>query len=389
MAVFDRYRYVLDAELQQRACEYYVIANQESDDLLQVICDEIPPFPERESALIGRLIKKQGQSIDKRTWSVGSPEMRKKGSTGAEAVAAKATNGAASTTDQTLNSLAGLDLSKQSTETDLLSTRDLVESPTEILNGPPKQLASPQTTEQKPKESPMPAPKQPIQYTHGAEPALKRLAYMSDGVLFEDAQIQIGLRSEYHGHLGRVCLYFGNRLSTTFSAFTVTVEVPEPEALQVSLPQIPASTLSGNQQVSQILQIECKDYFKEFPILRVSYLAGSHQTLTLRLPVFVTKFIEKASLTSPDFFDRWKQIGGLPLEAQTIFPIKLDSSGAIDTTRNKRIVAGFSLAVLEGIDPNPSNVVGAGVFHMSVGGKVGCLVRLEPNADAKVCVVWL
>jgi len=41
--------------------------------------------------------------------------------------------------------------------------------------------------------------------------------------------------------------------------------------------------------------------------------------------------------------------------------------------------------VLEGIDPNPANLVAAGVLHTSVDGKVGCLLRLEPNREAKLC----
>lgn len=41
------------------------------------------------------------------------------------------------------------------------------------------------------------------------------------------------------------------------------------------------------------------------------------------------------------------------------------------------------------IDPNPLNAVAAGVLHMSAGGKVGCLLRLEPNKDAKVGLLTL
>lgn len=50
----------------------------------------------------------------------------------------------------------------------------------------------------------------------------------------------------------------------------------------------------------------------------------------------------------------------------------------------KTIVEGFKWGILEGVDPNKRNFVGAGVLHTSEGGKFGCLLRLEPNYDTKV-----
>ena len=70
--IFDRYTHVLDAELQQRACEYLALARRsETDDLLATLCDEMPVFPERESALVNRLHSKGEKSQDKRTWIIG------------------------------------------------------------------------------------------------------------------------------------------------------------------------------------------------------------------------------------------------------------------------------------------------------------------------------
>jgi AP-2 complex subunit alpha len=76
--IFDRYRHVLDAELQQRACEYYAIATREdNDELIQVVCEEMPIYPERESALLSRLHSKGASSQDKRTWVIGGKDENK------------------------------------------------------------------------------------------------------------------------------------------------------------------------------------------------------------------------------------------------------------------------------------------------------------------------
>lgn len=72
VAIFERYRHVLDAELQQRACEYLAIATRNDDnELLEIVCEEMPPFPERESALLTRLHGKSDGNHDKRTWVIG------------------------------------------------------------------------------------------------------------------------------------------------------------------------------------------------------------------------------------------------------------------------------------------------------------------------------
>lgn len=70
--IFERYRHVLDAELQQRACEYLAIAQRADDnELLETVCEEMPPFPERESALLNRLHSKGKTGQDRRTWVIG------------------------------------------------------------------------------------------------------------------------------------------------------------------------------------------------------------------------------------------------------------------------------------------------------------------------------
>jgi AP-2 complex subunit alpha len=70
--IFRRYTHVLDAELQQRACEYLALATRDdNDELLQAVCDEMPIFPERESALLSRLHQRGEQAQDKRTWVIG------------------------------------------------------------------------------------------------------------------------------------------------------------------------------------------------------------------------------------------------------------------------------------------------------------------------------
>lgn len=70
--------------------------------------------------------------------------------------------------------------------------------------------------------------------------------------------------------------------------------------------------------------------------------------------------------------------------AQKVFKaqIPLDLAGA----KNK--LSGFGMQLLESIDPNPDNMVCAGIIHTQTH-QVGCLLRLEPNKQAQVNVLCI
>ncbi|GAA5979643.1 hypothetical protein JCM10908_002996 [Rhodotorula pacifica] len=402
LAVFQKYSLVLDAELQQRACEYLAIANLPDEDLLQVVVDEMPPFPERESALLSRLIKRSGDTHDKRTWYVGGKEVnqgqdaaryqgfgRRKGRDAANHEALAPARETATTPGTVADDLMGLDLSDPSTaKPPTAAESSLSPASNGVSNGDSvatavAAAATPPAAATKAAPASTPTPRRTV--THGADKWLSRLVYNSEGVLWEDGQLQVGVKCEFHGHLGRIAVYFGNKMPVALESFTVTVDADNADALKVTMPKIPTPHISALSQIQQLVHVECRDAFAEPPLLNISYLAGSLQTLTLRLPVWISKFIEPVKLEAGPFFERWKQIGGPPREAQKVFPIVLDGQGLIDVSKNRRVVGGTRLGLLDGIDPNPNNIVAAGVLHMSNGGKVGCLLRLEPNANAKLC----
>ncbi|KAH8835765.1 adaptin N terminal region-domain-containing protein [Flagelloscypha sp. PMI_526] len=338
--IFERYRHVLDAELQQRACEFYVLASrQDEDELLQTVCEEMPPFPPRASTLLNRLDKKHGDTEDKRIWVHGGKEAN-------QDLSAKRKTTLPS--DQSvLGSLAGLDLTSNSkTGADKLPP---------VVAGP------------------------------NVDSWWDKLISSSEGVLYEDVQIQIGIKSRYQGHVGQIAVYVGNKMPTPLTSFTTTLHVADSETLSVTFAKIPANTIAPRTQVQQLLQVECKKAFATSPVLGISYLAGSHQNISVRLPIIITKFLEHVSLTNTEFFERWKLIGGPPRESQSIFPIPVTPTGDLDRARHRQVLTGHGLNVLADIDPNPDNLVAAAVLHMADEGKVGCLLRLEPNKDAKLC----
>lgn len=365
---FDVYTHTLDPEMQQRACEYLALARMPTDDLLRTVCDEMPPFPERESALLSRLHQKHANTSDRRTWVVGGKDanvdgtelgMAKAGGlkrTFSSAVPlngggkAPGANGQAA---KGASDLAGLDL-------------DAAEAK---------------------------APKAPnlasaAHLSPGWEKGYDRLMLQSDGVLYEDGQVQIGVRSEYRGQMACLITYFANKTPGPMTSFTTTLDLDEAEKgkLTWDVKSLPESTIGPGAQSQQVTMFEARKVFEKSPTVRVSYLAGALQALTLKLPVAIHKFMDPAELSADDFFKRWKQIGAGPREAQEIFGLAPGKGGGREMTERfvSSTIQGFRWRVLDMVDPNLKNVVGASVLHTSEGGKFGCLMRLEPNYGSQV-----
>ncbi|KAI9786181.1 MAG: hypothetical protein M1839_007591 [Geoglossum umbratile] len=366
LQVFTLYSHTLDSELQQRACEYLALATLPTDDLLRTVCDEMPPFPERESALLSRLHQKHAGTSDKRTWVVGGKDANAdpkefnlvrntglkrsfttNGNPSARTNGGTAMKKSASTGDG-LSDLAGLDLTAE---------------PLKNPRGP--NLAS------------------AAHLSPDWEIGYNKMLLKAEGVLYEDVQIQVGIRTEYRGQMGCVLLYFTNKSSTAIGSFTTTLDNRSAEHLKTETKSLPEPNIEPDSQTQEMIMFEARSVFTDPPTIRISYLAGSLQGLTLQLPVVIHKFMDAAELSSEDFFRRWKQIGGAPREAQKVFGL-VGKGRSTDVAFTRATVEGFKWGILDGVDPNAKNIVGASVLHTSEGGKFGCLLRLEPNYETNM-----
>ena len=344
MALLKQYALSLDPEIQTRASEYLVMASDlpGMEEVLITVCEEMPVFEARESALLRRMHKSvlegEREGALKRTWLVGGKDARNE----KEALKLKLSARKANTNGHVVPNtptaaeldLNGLQITPDETDDSLLSV--------------------------------------------GWQVGFDRLLLKEDGLLFEDSMIQIGLRSEYHGNQGRIALYFGNKLApgTQFTSFTVTVT--SRPSLAYSCSTLPNTTLEGGAQIQWLMNFQCQSAFSREPQIKITFIAGSLQTIRLKLPIVLNKFMAPALLPSPeDFFKRWKQIGpGEPHEKQLVFA----SAGVIDLLKAKKVVEGLRWAILDGVDKVAGNIVGAGVISTDKG-KTGCLLRLEPNLE--------
>ncbi|ETN38278.1 uncharacterized protein HMPREF1541_06309 [Cyphellophora europaea CBS 101466] len=364
LQMFNFYSYSPDSELQQRACEYLGLANMPTDDLLRTVCDEMPPFSERASILLQRLHKKSAGTSERRTWLVGGKdanadkqEVILAQNTGLKRTFTTIVNGgkpqANGNTNKALPPTNG-----HSASSDLMGLE---------MNGSP---AAPNLASA-------------AHLSPDWQPGFNRLYYDNEGVLFEDAQIQVGVRAEFRAHLGVVKLYFSNKSSFAIGSFTVTIDNPYKEALRIDTKSMADNNVEANGQTVMTVVITSLKPFPDAPTMRVSYLAGALQAYTLKLPVLPHRYMDPSDLNAEDFFKRWRQIGNANgMEAQATFEVK-DKVRGIRDADTVAVLKGFGFRLLEGVDPNAANKVGCGVYQVE-GGKMGCLMRCEPNTGDKM-----
>uniref|UniRef100_A0A3Q2DUK4 AP-2 complex subunit alpha-2-like n=1 Tax=Cyprinodon variegatus TaxID=28743 RepID=A0A3Q2DUK4_CYPVA len=217
--------------------------------------------------------------------------------------------------------------------------------------------------------------------TEGSDEHFTRFVCKNNGVIYENQLLQIGLKSEYRQNLGRIYVFYGNKTSTQFLSFSTSVTSNDLLTPQLNVQVKPVDPLiEAGAQLQQILNIECVSDFSEAPVLNIQFrYGGTLQNITVKLPVMLNKFFQPTEMTSQDFFQRWKQLGAPQQEVQKIFKAK----NQMDTDVAKAKLLGFGVALLDGVDPNPANFVGAGIIHTKTT-QVGCLLRLEPNTQAQM-----
>ncbi|XP_044038706.1 AP-2 complex subunit alpha-2 isoform X3 [Siniperca chuatsi] len=345
-----------DVELQQRAVEYLKLSSIASTDVLATVLEEMPPFPERESSILAKLKKKKGPG------AVSVTELEDSKREGGEL------NGGGDRGPDTA-AMAASNASTPSPSADLLGIRSA--APVGAAPTTAASLLVDVFSEAGPA-----APSAAVN-----DDGFLRFVCKNNGVLFENQLLQIGIKSEYRQNLGRMYLFYGNKTSVQFASFTTTVSCPGELQSQLNVQTKPVEPLvEGGAQIQQVLNIECLTDFSDAPLLNIKFrYGGALQNLTLKLPVTINKFFQPTEMSSHDFFQRWKQLSQPQQEAQKIFK----ANHSMDTEVLKAKLLGLGSALLDNVDPNPENYVCAGVIQTK-SQQVGCLLRLEPNAQAQM-----
>uniref|UniRef100_A0A8C7QB80 AP-2 complex subunit alpha n=1 Tax=Oncorhynchus mykiss TaxID=8022 RepID=A0A8C7QB80_ONCMY len=368
-----------DVELQQRAVEYLRLSCIASTDILATVLEEMPPFPERESSILAKLKRKKGPG----NLHPDLDENRKERSVNGGTADHSSTTSNAKVLllscvvyllEPPIPLLSGVYISyfsmlvflvfaSPTTSTDLLGLGSTIATQN---SAPPASKGASLLVDVFSGNTAAFPVATPVAVGPVADENFSRFVCKNNGVLYENQLLQIGLKSEFRQNLGRMYVFFGNKTSTQFMNFAASV------------PADP--TVDGGAQLQQILNIECVSDFVDAPVLNIQFrYGGTLQNIAVKLPITLNKFFQPTEMTSLDFFQRWKQLGAPQQEVQNIFKAR----HSMDTEVTKAKIMGFGAALLDGVDPNPFNFVGAGVIHTKTT-QVGCLLRLEPNTQAQM-----
>ncbi|KAK9395368.1 AP-2 complex subunit alpha-1 [Crotalus adamanteus] len=357
-----------DVELQQRAIEYLKLSSIASTDVLATVLEEMPPFPERESSILAKLKKKKGPGA-------GSELDDGKKDPNSEINGSMETSANTASTPSPSADLLGLRATPVTASGVPTSTSNLLvdvfsESPSTaagLASGAEENFLSSGATTFVSEDSALRIAE--------ADELLHKFVCKNNGVLFENQLLQIGVKSEFRQNLGRMYLFYGNKTSVQFQSFS-----PTPSSQLNIQTKAVEPLVEGGAQVQQVLNIECLSDFTKSPLINIKFrYGGTLQNLTLKLPITINKFFQATEMQSQDFFQRWKQLSLPQQEAQKIFK----ANHPMDSEVTKAKLLGFGTALLEKVDPNPDNYVGAGIIQTKAL-QVGCLLRLEPNAQAQM-----
>ncbi|XP_064867153.1 AP-2 complex subunit alpha-2 isoform X1 [Oncorhynchus nerka] len=386
-----------DVELQQRAVEYLKLSSIASTDVLATVLEEMPPFPERESSILAKLKKKKGPGAVSVELEDGKErgELNGGGDRGSDAAIAASNASTPSPSADLLGlrsaaPVSGAAPSAGSLLVDVFSEAGPAASSAGVNDdGFLSALHAPEASDsplvEGPGDSdsapPSAASEDPAPPLPESDELLNKFVCKNNGVLFENQLLQIGIKSEYRQNLGRMYLFYGNKTSVQFVSFSTTVSCPGELQSQLNVQTKTVEPLvEGGAQVQQVINIECLTDFIDAPLLNIKFrYGGALQNISLKLPVTINKFFQPTEMAAADFFQRWKQLSQPQQEAQKIFK----ASHGMDTEVLKAKLLGLGTALLENVDPNPENYVCAGVIQTKAQ-QVGCLLRLEPNAQAQM-----
>ncbi|KAK9676898.1 hypothetical protein RND81_11G108600 [Saponaria officinalis] len=397
-AVFLKYESCIDAEIQQRAVEYLALSKKGA--ALADILAEMPKFPERESALIK---KAEDAEVDTAEQSAIKLRAQQQSSSALIVSDQRPANGtppvgpltlvkipsmSATAGEQTVerdarrpNGTGGeVDLQQATSSPDLLG--DIL-GPLAIEGPPGSAMQSeyglvsgaedPSALEYALALAPVDDQTNTVQPIGNITERFQSLCLKDSGVLYEDPNIQIGIKAEWRAQHGRMVLFLGNKNTGPLDA--VQAIIMPPAHLKLELSQVP-ETIPPRAQVQCPLEVVNLRPSRDVAVLDFSYKSGTSMVnARLRLPAVLNKFLQTMYVSPEEFFPQWRSLSGPPLKLQEV----VRGVKPMSLMEMANLFNSFHLMVCPGLDPNPNNLVACTTFYSESTKAMLCLMRIETD----------
>ncbi|KAI9179052.1 hypothetical protein H9P43_005714 [Blastocladiella emersonii ATCC 22665] len=291
----------LDLELQERACEYLALLRA-PDHVLIAICEQMPAYTDRQSALESRLAEKEAK---KKAGAAGSTTTAPPSPTHAEA------SGPPQLLMDTMGQSAKATIPRGGGGASPYSAGS-GGSGGGIMDDLLGMSASPGY-------APVPVSPTPAAPAANAAEAQQRLFarffHAREGVVYQDATIQIGAVVDVGPHLGpgvaNVVLYLGNKTGVALDA--VQVDVASCPEVSVQVSDAPRSIAPGTQER---VGIACafRGGAPSGPVqARVRFAApvATPTELVFRLPALLTYFCDPIVATADQWAAQWARLAAV------------------------------------------------------------------------------
>lgn len=407
-AVFKDHLDNIDVEVQQRACEYYhiTVPGDRAQELMQTVLDALPPWEEVSDAGNGSAA---GAADAGATSTEGAPQGQQSQGGAQTSImdllgdfAPQTTQSGTTRTTTVVNPALSemgytADMKAPSSMLDVLQSNSFASATPATMApsagaGAAGAGASAATATLDPE-----APAEPTtvvtELTGDMNAKVRaqwmRLSALSDGVLYSDGTMQIGVKSEFHGNAGRVVLFFGNLTPTPIVGLALALHaIPQ---LQLQTQALAQTVIGPVTQVQHVVLVRCEEEFKDIMLMHVEWIHPATSTkvsIDLPFPVMLTKFLAAppaSALAAPEFIAGWKALSAPGMEQQQVF--RAGSPINVAAVR-KFLVDAYHTALVDGIDSRDTNLVG--VAALAVGTRqIPVLLRLETNAEAQMFRITL
>lgn len=199
------------------------------------------------------------------------------------------------------------------------------------------------------------------------------LLYTSlSGVLYEDSNIQIGLKMRSNGSNLEADFYLGNKSTGTLDMRKLSI-LPS-SYFDVACTEPPSQILAG-QQVLFNTSWTCLLPYNSLPELQIQYVNSNGESLarSLELPIVCSKFCKPVNIPVDVFSKRWNQVTGKPFKLTEDIVLTEE----MDLSKLKTVLSSLNLELIN-VDLGTPSVSAASVFHCDAGKvkQIPCMVSL-------------
>ena len=158
--------------------------------------------------------------------------------------------------------------------------------------------------------------------------------------------------------------------------------------LQTRLAPVPSS-LGAKKQVQVLLELAATSAFAAPPTLALRYAVAENgssrtQNVVLDTPYGCHKFLQPWQSEDPGaFFAKWRELSG---KSQKIEIVRVNASAAAaGVTGFADALRDVRLTPYPGLDPNPKNIVAAGIVPYTQAPNTTAMVRVESARTTPRC----